>query len=224
MKFELEDFHRNIPDDDLLSDMKRVAAKLNQNFVTVRQQNEHGKFHSTTIMERFGGWLKAVERAALGKSKHQVAKWLSEEELFENLEEVWTKLGRQPKHRDMKSDVSKYGPEPYARIFGSWRAALERFVASLDNVEVVSSERAIFNSQAEPYTRHKTPRNINWRLRFVVLRRDGFKCKSCGRSPATDPATILHVDHMKAWANGGESVLENLQTLCLVCNIGKSDL
>jgi len=32
------------------------------------------------------------------------------------------------------------------------------------------------------------------------------------------------VDHKKAWANGGETVLENLETLCSKCNIGKSDL
>ena len=51
-----------------------------------------------------------------------------------------------------------------------------------------------------------------------------LKCKKCGRSPATDPSIILHVDHIKAWANGGETVLENLQTLCSMCNIGKSDL
>jgi hypothetical protein len=224
MKFELEDFHRDISDEELLTDMKRVAAKLNQNFVTVRQQNEHGKYHPTTIINRFGGWLKAVERAGLGRSKQQTDKWISEESLFENLEEVWTKLGRQPKHRDMKSGASKYGPDPYARIFGSWRAALERFVASLEGVESISSERAIQDLRVEPFTRHKTQRNINWRLRFIVLRRDSFKCKGCGRSPATDPTIILHVDHIKAWANGGETVLQNLQTLCSVCNIGKSDL
>jgi 5-methylcytosine-specific restriction endonuclease McrA len=56
------------------------------------------------------------------------------------------------------------------------------------------------------------------------MRRDNFKCKNCGRSPATDTGIILHVDHIKAWANGGETILENLQTLCSVCNIGKSDL
>ena len=28
----------------------------------------------------------------------------------------------------------------------------------------------------------------------------------------------------KSWAKGGETALENLQTLCSVCNIGKSDL
>jgi 5-methylcytosine-specific restriction endonuclease McrA len=76
----------------------------------------------------------------------------------------------------------------------------------------------------ETTTRHKTKRSINWRLRFLVMRRDNFKCKICGISPAADPKIILHVDHIKAWANGGETVIENLQTLCSVCNIGKSDL
>jgi 5-methylcytosine-specific restriction endonuclease McrA len=56
------------------------------------------------------------------------------------------------------------------------------------------------------------------------MRRDNFKCKNCGRSPATDQSIILHVDHINAWAKGGETILENLQTLCSVCNIGKSDL
>jgi 5-methylcytosine-specific restriction endonuclease McrA len=33
----------------------------------------------------------------------------------------------------------------------------------------------------------------------------------------------LHVDHIYPWAKGGETVVENLQTLCMTCNIGKSD-
>lgn len=88
----------------------------------------------------------------------------------------------------------------------------------------ISSEDAIKNLKSEPVTRHKTSRAINWRLRFLVMRRGNFKCKNCGRSPATDLNIILHVDHVKAWANGGETILENLQTLCSVCNIGKSNL
>lgn len=53
---------------------------------------------------------------------------------------------------------------------------------------------------------------------------DDFKCKMCWRSPAIDQKIVLHVDHIKAWANWWETVLENLQTLCSVCNIWKSDL
>ena len=65
---------------------------------------------------------------------------------------------------------------------------------------------------------------MNWRLRFLTLRRDGFRCKACGRSPANEPGVELEVDHVVAWSEGGETVLENLQSLCQRCNGGKSNL
>ncbi len=224
MKFELEEFHRNITDEEMLADIKRVSTKLNLNSVTTKQQNEHGKFHSSTIMLRFGNWRKAIEKAGLKGTRRQINKSISGEELFRNLEEVWVKLGRQPKFRDMQEKFSDYGPTPYERVFGSWRKALEKFIEYVNREEAISSEQAIKNIAIEPVTKHKTSRNINWRLRFIVMRRDNFKCKKCGRSPATDLTIILHVDHKTAWANGGETVLENLETLCSKCNIGKSDL
>lgn len=149
---------------------------------------------------------------------------LSDEELFENLEEVWIKIGRQPRYAEVQKPLSKYHVGTYENRFGTWRKSLEQFVAYINNEEFESTEDAIASREPEAATRHKTKRTINWRLRFIVMRRDNFKCKSCGRSPATDPIIILHVDHVKAWANGGETILENLQTLCSVCNIGKSDL
>jgi 5-methylcytosine-specific restriction endonuclease McrA len=72
--------------------------------------------------------------------------------------------------------------------------------------------------------KRQTKRDINDRLRFKVMKRDNFKCQCCGKSPAVDLGTILHVDHIKPWAKGGETVLEKLQTLCSKCNIGKGDL
>ncbi|MGH6770170.1 MAG: HNH endonuclease [Xanthobacteraceae bacterium] len=33
----------------------------------------------------------------------------------------------------------------------------------------------------------------------------------------------MHVDHILAFAKGGRTVLENLQTLCEACNLGKGD-
>jgi 5-methylcytosine-specific restriction endonuclease McrA len=56
-------------------------------------------------------------------------------------------------------------------------------------------------------------------MRFLVMRRDNFKCRICGKSPAKNPEIELHVDHVKAWAEGGETTFDNLQTLCSVCNI-----
>lgn len=57
-------------------------------------------------------------------------------------------------------------------------------------------------------------------LRFSILERDGFACKSCGRTPRED-GIKLHVDHILAIDNGGKTVPENLHTLCKDCNLGK---
>lgn len=222
MKFELDDFHRNISDDILIEDLKLVANKLNRDSITHKEYNSNGKFNAKTHMDRFGSWLNALERAGLKPTRARIN--IPEEELFKNIEEVWIKLGRQPRFDEFQKPLSKYSIRVYLNRFGGWRKALEAFVAFVNSEERTSSEEAIKNIEIEPITRHKTSRTINWRLRFIVMRRDNFKCKKCGRSPATDPTIILHVDHKTAWANGGETVLENLQTLCSKCNIGKSDL
>ena len=75
-----------------------------------------------------------------------------------------------------------------------------------------------------PTPAKKTLRAVNWRLRFLVMRRDDFKCRQCGCSPAIKPGTVLVVDHVVPWSKGGETTIDNLQTLCEPCNGGKSDL
>jgi predicted restriction endonuclease len=60
-------------------------------------------------------------------------------------------------------------------------------------------------------------------LRFKVLKRDGFRCHYCGRSPHKDPNVILHVDHIKPLSKGGSWDEKNLITSCKECNLGKSN-
>ena len=70
---------------------------------------------------------------------------------------------------------------------------------------------------------HRTQRSTSMKLRFDILRRDNFKCCACGASPAKDPAVELHVDHIIPWSKGGETTMDNLQTLCSKCNFGKGN-
>lgn len=133
------------------------------------------------------------------------------------------KLGKQPRREDLFAPLSKYSGAFYEYRFGTWNNALEKFVAYINKEENYSLED-LKKLEINPNTQHKTNRSINLQLRFIVMKRDNFKCQKCGRSPATDPSIILHIDHIKPWAKGGETILENLQTLCSVCNIGKSDL
>lgn len=86
-----------------------------------------------------------------------------------------------------------------------------------------SPKRSKISGKSTSAARSRTTRNISDKLRYQVLKRDHFKCCACGASPAKDPNVELHVDHIIPWSKGGETTLENLQTLCSRCNIGKSD-
>lgn len=70
---------------------------------------------------------------------------------------------------------------------------------------------------------HRTKRDASVKLRFDVFKRDNFKCCICGASPAKDINVELHIDHIIPWSKGGETEMDNLQTLCSRCNLGKSD-
>ena len=67
-------------------------------------------------------------------------------------------------------------------------------------------------------------RDPSKRLRFQVLVRDKSTCRLCGASPTKDPSVTLHIDHIIPWSKGGKTTLDNLQTLCAACNLGKSDI
>ena len=61
--------------------------------------------------------------------------------------------------------------------------------------------------------------SVSTRMRFEILKRDGFRCTYCGADSA---AAKLHVDHVVPVAGGGTDDPVNLVTACDSCNLGKS--
>lgn len=60
---------------------------------------------------------------------------------------------------------------------------------------------------------------VSKRLRYEILRRDGFACRYCG---AKANEGELHVDHVVPVALGGSDEPSNLVSACQPCNSGKS--
>lgn len=225
MRFELNTYNRNTPDQELLDDLNKVASKLGSDKITRNEYDTNGKYSSGTLEKRFGSWSKALKKSGL---EINVQRNISDKELFENIEAVWIKTGRQPLYDEIKQPLSKYSTSPYAKRFGSWRKALEAFVdyinsdnktdlnyeADAENIDgYIQKEIQIF--------KHKTKRFPSERLKVQVLMKDGNKCKLCG---ITITGENNHFDHIKPWSKGGETVLENLQVLCETHNLAKGNL
>ena len=88
-----------------------------------------------------------------------------------------------------------------------------------DPAEVRSSlpEGSVLRAKEAAERRVKVMPAIRWQ----VFQRDHWKCVSCGRGSGDD--AIIHVDHIIPRSKGGRDALDNYQTLCDSCNLGKSN-
>ncbi|WP_169729149.1 HNH endonuclease [Congregibacter litoralis] len=66
-------------------------------------------------------------------------------------------------------------------------------------------------------------RNAPPRLRSLTFERDDYTCQIClrPRVEVERAGSWLEADHKIAWEAGGQTCLENLQTTCRECNVGK---
>lgn len=215
MEYILVEHHRNVSDEELIKDLKEVALKLGKDKVTIRQYETLGKYSGRTLINKFGSWNKSLKKAGLSITTRMN---ISEEELFQNLADLWQYFGRQPKFHEVRQPLSKFSAATYGNRFGSWYNALKAFIATM-NGDIIDTKQTNNEKNAT-----NNPRTINYRTRFKVMQRDDFKCQICGASPAMQAGVLLHVDHIVPVAKGGQATMDNLQTLCQKCNLGKSDL
>ena len=82
MKFELEPYNRNTSVEEFIKDLQKVAKELNKETLKMIDYSSLGKFHTSTIVQKFGCWNKALEKADLKISKNMN---IPIEELFKNI-------------------------------------------------------------------------------------------------------------------------------------------
>ena len=230
-----DDYFR-ISDDDLLNDIILVSTRLNTKTISTKDYNDYGKYKVQTVLSRFITWSEALAKANLEQTGFKI---ISNKDLFDEIERMWIKKGKQPTTTDIKNGLSEYSLNTYSRRFGGWRAAMLAFIEYINNdkdcenviqvgaaeVDTVNKEENLVENERRYITPpRETSRDVNLRLRFKVMQRDNFKCCACGASPAKDPSVILHIDHIVPWSKGGETEMNNLQTLCSKCNFGKGDM
>jgi len=209
---------RNIPREVLLRDLRRVSRQTGGHSPSTTTYAAHGSFSAQALRQRFGSWNGALQAAGLPVRKPRK---VSDADLFDNLARLWRKLGRQPVCTDLarKAAGSLYSSAPYYGRFGSWNKALLAFDDYINRGKPPAQRTALRHRGG----RNAPGRTITWRLRATVLIRDNCICRMCGASPAKDAGVTLHVDHVVPWSKGGPTTLDNLQTLCSACNIGKND-
>lgn len=107
------------------------------------------------------------------------------------------------------------------------RSQIKNFIEQVNESKQVSNlkkkrvkKAAVVNNIDANKKPKKNSRYISKSTRIAVLHRDKYKCVFCGRS---SQQIELQIDHIIPFSQGGSNQIDNLQTLCIDCNQGKSD-
>lgn len=220
---------KGIAKETLIEEIKAVVKKLNQETISHKDFNDNSIYSSSVVVKRFGSWHLALKAAGILSSQNRK---ITESDLFENILTVWTHYGRQPKSSEMNRKPSIISNATYIDKFGGWIKALYAFEIFVNKnqqeneeektttPEIISTQLLRADIELKPEDKHKVPIG----LRYQVFVRDRFRCVKCGRSPATELINLtLHADHIIPFSKGGKTVIDNLQTTCSDCNLGKGN-
>ena len=168
-------------------------------------------------------WRENIAAAARGRRNY------NHQDMIVKLKELGIKLGRRPRRVDL--DGQYPSRDTYQVYFGSWRKALE--AAGFDMTVKPKPKKKKVKEKKKRKRQVKPPKRklpleervysrVTTRLRFAVLKRDGFKCMYCGHSPRENEV-VLQMDHVVPQSKGGLTTYDNLVSSCRRCNHGKYD-
>lgn len=114
--------------------------------------------------------------------------------------EIAEKIGKSPRQ-----------VQRYIASMGIVRDTKERFI------NAIKRGRMLYTKM--PLEQLKQRKYLPMKLRYQILNRDAFKCVQCGNTASEARIQVDHID-----GNPSNNSIENLQTLCELCNKGKAYL
>ena len=234
-----------IPREKVIDELEKVAKHFNY---TDFKQDDFDKIADISyykVYREFGSWEKALQFLADHLKRKgidfQITSRRSQysiQEMFDEMEKIWVQLGHRPSRNEWNALKPKMSYDTIQRRFGGWANACLKFIEYKSGGVITAGDETRIGEKdqipppintGEKTNENGTQKNIErtrtipLNLRVKVLSRDNFRCAFCGKSPATDIGTKLHVDHIVPFSKGGTNSSDNLQTLCEQCNLGKSN-
>lgn len=121
MIFELDDYKRELTDDEILADIKSVASSLGTTYISIATYKQHGKYSQCAIQNHFGTWKNALSLVGLRNTRTaKELKRISDDEYFSDLRRVATLTHSSTVlYRDYQK-YGKYASEHFYKRFGEW--------------------------------------------------------------------------------------------------------
>jgi hypothetical protein len=210
-----------LPREVLVDELRKVAEQLGGRRFSRRDFDRHASAcKGSVVLSHFGSWAAALRSIGIPLRDYRPdRKQITDAQLLEELARVWSGLGHRPSKLEWEASEATYSYTTYKQRFGGWVNACAALVSGgIGNEPPAAIESRTRPSMKPPPERNRT---VPLKLRLRVLTRDKFRCVFCGSTPAINPGTVLHVDHIVPFSDNGPTLESNLRTLCEKCNRGK---
>ncbi|MBI4079349.1 MAG: HNH endonuclease [Candidatus Levybacteria bacterium] len=227
-----------IPREKIIDELAKVSETYNHTRFTSKEFLRNASIGHQTVFREFVTWdaamdcltdyLKQKNITLKPRTKPKRKDAYTQKQIFDEMQRIWSQIGHRPSKIEWEQTNPKINYNTVRRHFNGWTNACLRFIEYItgennivENIDA-SVEKINMDKNRIIY-KPEDNRTIPLGTRLKILARDNFRCVYCGKSPSTDIGTKLHIDHIIPFSKGGKSIEENLQTLCLECNFGKSN-
>jgi hypothetical protein len=161
MDFKLNEYHQGVSDDDLLSDVKRVAGTFGDKYLSITLYTSIGKYSESTFRSRFGSWTNVLQRLGLRAERNSIEmQRISDEMMIADLIDVSKRLNKSTITSSEYYKHGKYSGPTISQRFGSWaefvkKAGLEQtgFIKKVEDVELFDEIERIWTAlEKQPTT------------------------------------------------------------------------
>jgi hypothetical protein len=122
-KFELTTLE-NYSDENLLAELRRVAAEFNGKRLTLDRFDELSRVHSTTLRYRFGSWKNALDLAGISETIAPRFNPLTRETVIASLRAYAAEFPETPVTQEEMANRLGVDRGSITRKFGKWRDLL----------------------------------------------------------------------------------------------------
>lgn len=207
---------------EIIDNLKQYARIHGVDTFGMRDYDAWSKriLRSETILRTFHSWGRALQAAGLRSERMRRVKPNDLREMVTAFKACWRQHDSVPSRSQLETYLAQHNYPfrwtSYHLAYGG-HTILARMIADVEQGRL--PESALYQKVKHTSKRDSIPIG----MRYLVLKRDGYRCVKCGLSPQDNDSVRLEVDHIVPVARGGLTTLENLQTLCFKCNQGKKD-
>ena len=125
MKFELNDYRKELTDEEIIEDIKRVAQELEHDYISISTYRKCGQYSQTAIQGHFGTWKNALSIAGLRNERTKSElKRIKNEDYYADLQRIAKQLNKDTVLYEEYRQYGKYAAEHVFSRFKTWDKAL----------------------------------------------------------------------------------------------------